>query len=444
MVDALELSESVLKRLEGRFDDVAVLARQRDYVMVKLWNTEPSVTQSWIDTKVSVLVSKDGRVFSTELSVSDPDAVDNALRNVGEILAKLEPSEIYAPLPEPAEFKPLEGLVDQNVLKAMEEPGKYVEVMIDAALKEGAERVAGTLVFGRMTKALATNKGFRGMEEGTEVEAYLRAFKGEFSGHWAHGSRILDVNALREVGRRAGMYATITSSKAEFTPGKYDVILSPLVVGNLIDTIGWMASAMAVMMGFSMFMKVKPGDKVGSEAVTIIDAPRDTELAESTAFDDEGVPTKDKPIIKNGVLVNILHNTGTAKKIGTESTGNAGWLFPTPWNLHVAPGDVKSEEELFSELRNGVIITNNWYTRLQNYVEGIFSTVSRDAALLVKNGEIIGHLGRIRIADRFTNLLSNWELATKETHKIRWWEVETPTKAPYALIRQVNLTKPFI
>ena len=444
MTNALELAESALKRLESRFDDVAVLVRQRDYVMVKLWNTEPSVTQSWIEAKVSVLLTKGGRVFATDLSLSDPEAVDKAVSNVESILPKLEPSEIYAPLPKPTEFKPLKGLTDPNVVKAMEEPGKYVEVMVDAALKEGAERVAGTLVLGHATRALATSKGFRGLEEGTEVEAYLRAFKGEFSGHWAYGGRNLDINALREVGRRAGRYATITNSKADFTPGKYDVVLSPLVVGNLVDTIGWMASALAVMMGFSMFMKVKPGDKVGSEAVTIIDAPRDTELAGSTAFDDEGVPTKDKPIIKDGVLANILHNTGTARKVGTESTGNAGWLFPTPWNLHVAPGNVKSEEELISELKNGVIITNNWYTRLQNYVEGIFSTVSRDAALLVKNGEVVGHLGRVRIADRFANLLSNWELATRETYKIRWWEVETPTKAPYALVRQVNLTKPFI
>lgn len=439
----IQLAHEIVKGLKPKFDDVAALIRKRNYVMVKLWNTEPSVTQSWIETKVDLYLAKGKRVLQLSLSVSDAEQVIKAVEGLAAAIDKLEESELYAPLPQPGKWAPLEATVDKAVIKAMEDPKHIAEEMINGALSRGAERVAGTLTLGHSIKALVTSAGFEGSEEGTEVVAYLRAFKGEFSGHWAHGSRFLDMKSVREVGDKAGYYATLTNKKADFEPGKYDVILSPLVIGNLADYIGFMASAAAIMMGFSMFMKIKPGDQVGSEKFTLEDIPRDNELPGSTAFDDEGVPTYDKPIIKNGVLTNILHNSGTAAKMGASSTGNAGWIMPSPWNLKMSTGTL-DEEGLAAELGNGIIINNNWYTRLQNYVEGIFSTVSRDATLLVRNGEIVGHLGRIRIADKFTNLMKNIEDLSKNLYKIKWWEVETPVKAPYVLVKGVNVTKPFI
>ncbi|MEM3490944.1 MAG: metallopeptidase TldD-related protein, partial [Fervidicoccaceae archaeon] len=93
-------------------------------------------------------------------------------------------------------------------------------------------------------------------------------------------------------------------------------------------------------------------------------------------------------------------------------------------------------------LRNGIIIMNNWYTRLQNYVEGQFSTVSRDGALLVKDGEIVGNLGRVRLSTSLPRMLSSIEQLSRERSNILWWEVEIPTRSPFALIRGVNLTRP--
>ncbi len=442
--EELELASKVLDSIKERFSDVAVQVVRRRYVMIKLWNGEPSVTQSWVVTNVNIYVARNSRVFVTTLNVGSLEGVREAVSRIDKAIEKLEPSEVYAPLPKPSGYARIEGMYDPRVVDAMNNPGRYVELMVSPALSEGVERVAGTLTLGRSVEALVTSAGFSGVQEGTEVEAYLRAFKNGVSGHWALGSRSLDVNALKEVGRRAARYALITSSKAEFTPGRYDVILSPLVVGNLMNVLSFMASAMAVLLGFSMFMKYKPGDRVGSDAVTLIDAPRDAELPGSTAFDDEGVETRDKAIIERGIFKTLLHNAGTAKKLGGELTGNAGWVMPHAWNLHVGAGDIAGEEELIRELRNGILITNNWYTRLQNYVEGVFSTVSRDAVLLIRNGEVAGYVDRVRIADKFSNLLTNWRYSTRELYRIKWWEVGIPTKAPYVLVKNVNLTRPTI
>ena len=46
------------------------------------------------------------------------------------------------------------------------------------------------------------------------------------------------------------------------------------------------------------------------------------------------------------------------------------------------------EDEIFEKLGNGLYITNNWYTRFQDYRNGDFSTVPRDGIFEIKNGKI--------------------------------------------------------
>lgn len=442
---SLTLASEVVRRLKPEFDDVAALVYSRDQTMIKLWNTQPSVVQSWIDTYLGIYIAKDKRVLALELSIQDPSKVEDVVREVKAKLGALQESALYAPLPKPSPYEPVPEVTDPGILKGIEDPGWVTKALIESAESAGADRVAGTARLARITRALATSAGFEGVEEGTEAEVYLRVFKGGFSGHWAFGATKLEEADLRRVGETAAAFASAANKEAEFEPGRYDVIISPLVAGNLLAAVARSASAGSMIMGFSMFMQNKPGDEVASKNLTIEDVPRDTEIA-GISFDDEGVPTKDKPIIEKGVLKNILHNTATASKMGAESTGNAGWIFPHPWALRITPGDMSdaSIDDLAKELGNGIIINNNWYTRFQSYVEGIFSTVTRDAAIVVRNGEVVGTITtRIRIAGKMVELLKNVDAVGKTIHRVRWWEVRLPTKAPYILIRNVNLTKPF-
>jgi PmbA protein len=77
-------------------------------------------------------------------------------------------------------------------------------------------------------------------------------------------------------------------------------------------------------------------------------------------FDGEGVPHQKTPVIENGVLKNFLYDNYSARKDGTESTGNAsraGYLS-TPGidttNFHILPGKA-SEVEMLKELDAGLI-----------------------------------------------------------------------------------------
>ena len=95
----------------------------------------------------------------------------------------------------------------------------------------------------------------------------------------------------------------------------------------------------------------------------------------------------------------MLHNSSTAKKFGKDrSTGNAGIIAPRPTTIVFNKGDIPFEE-MIRETQDGILVTNNWYTRYQNMRTGEYSTVPRDAAFRIKDGEIKEPLSGFRLSD---------------------------------------------
>lgn len=428
--------------LSRGFEEASAQVYRTRSVMVKFARSEVSVVQRWSTFTVGLYMAKGGKILLSEVHPTTLEQVDKLVERAIAASEQLKPSMLYAPLPEPAEVEKLEGLVDSDVLKTMEDPGPLAESLLSETSK--ADRVAGALTLTYTERGLANSKGAKLEEASTGVEAYLRVFVGEASGQWSYGSRRLSFDKVRQMARIALELAERARGEPkQIEPGAYDVLLSPMVVGNLMNLVSMMSSALAVLMGNSIFARVEPGSKVASENFSLFDSPRNPELLGSTSFDEEAQGTRNKAIIENGVLKTLLHNTKTAAKFGAQSTGNAGIMFPRAWTLSINAGDA-SLDELIGEVRRGVVITNNWYTRLQNYVEGIFSTIARDAAFYVENGEIKYPVTRIRIADRLPKLLSSIELLGKELYDICWWEVSPAVRAPYILTRGVGISRPFV
>jgi PmbA protein len=121
----------------------------------------------------------------------------------------------------------------------------------------------------------------------------------------------------------------------------------------------------------------------------------------------------------------------------TETTANAGLIAPRSFNIlfDCKKGDV-------FDVKEGIYITNVWYTRFQNYANGDFSTIPRDGAFLIKNGEIVQSLKGLRISDNMLNILKNIKYSNKKVIQIKSWEAEIPTFTPEVLVNNVNITKP--
>ena len=140
----------------------------------------------------------------------------------------------------------------------------------------------------------------------------------------------------------------------------YKAVLSPDVVASLMNAYVSSAVAEDVQKNSSLFVG-KLGQKVASKKVTIDDLPLSKNVF-ARSFDDEGVATYNKSIIKNGVLQTYLYNLTTAAKDGVSSTGNGvvtggSKVGTSAAFLQMKPGR-KTQEELFKEVGTGVYITD--------------------------------------------------------------------------------------
>ena len=139
---------------------------------------------------------------------------------------------------------------------------------------------------------------------------------------------------------------------------KYPTVLSKEVASSFVGAL--LASAIAEsVQRHSSFLEGKLNTKIASSKLTIEEKP----LAKNiffTYFDDEGVATQNKTVIKKGVLNTYFYNRETAKKDGVETTGNAaltGNKMGTSFgNVFVKPGR-HSFEEMIAPIEEGVYIT---------------------------------------------------------------------------------------
>ena len=139
---------------------------------------------------------------------------------------------------------------------------------------------------------------------------------------------------------------------------KYKAVLHPDVVSSLMKAYIGHANSEEVQKNSSAFIG-KLNQKVASKKVTIEDRPLQKNPF-ARWFDDEGVATYNKAIVKNGVLQTYLYNLTTAAKDGVQTTGNGyggGKKGVSSSFLYLKPGK-KSLEELFQDVGNGVFITD--------------------------------------------------------------------------------------
>ncbi|MCE4622588.1 MAG: TldD/PmbA family protein [Desulfurococcales archaeon] len=434
-MNVVELVEEIVKIVKDTVPEYVVILEEKTSTMLKMANGQPSVVQSWKEYQVDLYAAKDQKIMASSFRFSKPD---EAIQKTVKIIDKLQPSPLYAPLPDPS-GKPY-SLVDKT-LAEMAITGDVTRLIEDLELGE-LSNSAGAISVSVEKRVLRTSNGADLEGARTHFNGYMRIFADDdSSGQWSWTSTKYDpVQAKKSISTAVNLAEECKKlPRGKIETGKYRVLLSPMVAGNLIESVIRAASGASVIFGMSFFRPDQIGQQLASEKLTIIDRPLMEILPGYSTFDDEGVATRDKPIIEKGVLKTLLHNSKTAKLLKAETTGNAGIIWPTAFNIEVVPGDL-NDEEMMEILGNGLYATNNWYTRFQNYPEGLFSTVTRDALIVVKNGKPAGCAARARITGSMLDLIKNVEAVGKTRWPIEWWEVRLPSLLPHLLISEIGIT----
>ena len=442
-MDLEELNETAVRAAArlGADDAVALSAKSADS-MIRFANNSVSVVNRVEEAELSVYLAKDGRRAIASTSNLELAAVKKFVKDLFGSLKGLPKSE-YVPLPgKSVRYSPSLLGYDRKLEDVDPELPELAKEAIDSALSSGGKRSAGVISAGKGTVAIMTSTGTKGSDSRTAITLNIRSFaENEASGHGLSCSSSLRGFDPEEAGRRAGEGAKKMKEASEPDAGKYQVLLSPTVASNLIETVGGAASAFSVDAGTS-YLADKVGKRVAAAGFSLTDHGVVEGGLGGRVFDDEGVRTRSNRIIEDGVLNGYLHNLTTAKKWKTESTGSAGFVTPHAWNLEVGGGD-STYEEMVKEMKRGIILTSNWYTRFKNYRTGEFSTVPRDGAYLVEDGSVTRSLKGMRAGDDLQRLLSSVQLVSKHREWIQWWEVDTPTLCPWLLVDGMTITRAY-
>ena len=263
---------------------------------------------------------------------------------------------------------------------------------------EGAE--AG---YGRGEVVLVTSAGFAGQYARTTHSVSAVALAGQGTGmqrdfDYATTVHLSDLDDAAGIGRAAGERAIARLNPQRPRTARLPVVYDPRVSSSLLGHLVGAINGGAVARGTS-FLKDRMGERVFAPGIVVRDDPRRPRGLRSKPFDAEGVPTRARDLVEDGVLRSWLLDGRTARQLGLRSTGSAvrgtsGPPSPAPSNLTLQPGPL-SAAELMADIREGLYVTELMGTA----VNGITGDYSRGAAgFMIRDGALAEPVAEITIA----------------------------------------------
>ena len=172
------------------------------------------------------------------------------------------------------------------------------------------------------------------------------------SGYFEALSRDFNDIKPKNISNEAAQKALELLGAKEIKSGNYPILFNNEMAATLLSTFWRIFSAKNVQEGQSL-LKGQLGKNIAPSIVNIIDDALLNKGYNTRPFDDEGYPSQKTELIADGVLQSFLHNTITALKDDTNSTGNASRSYKStinisPSNLYIKPG-LSSKNDLYSK-----------------------------------------------------------------------------------------------
>ena len=354
-------------------------------------------------SRVHVRVALDGHVAESFGNQTDDAALDRLVRSATEA-ARLRPPDPGWPGLAPAAPVPSVEHWDDDTASA--EPAARAERVGAFVAAAGGLETAGFCATEGATVAFANSAGQRvsGRSTNAVLDGIARTGTADGSAR-AMSVRLADLDG-RAVGETATTRARDSSDPTELEPGRYEVVLSPSSVANVL---GFLAiygfNARAVDEGRS-FAKV--GERQFDPALTLFDDVTHP-MTVGVAFDAEGTPKRRSDLVRDGVTVGLVHDRRTAKALGAESTGHAvegaGAWGALPSNL-VLDGAQPAGGELIGSVERGLLVTDLWYTRILDPRTQVVTGLTRNGVWLVEDGRIVRPVQNLRFTQSYLEALA--------------------------------------
>ena len=213
--------------------------------------------------------------------------------------------------------------------------------------------------------------------------------------HYSSARDAGDLEAPEAIGETAARKTVGRLGSRKIKTTKAPVLYAPEIargfVGHLIGAIAGVSQYRR-----SSFLLGAAGEKIFPDFFQLLERPHIPKAMASVPYDAEGVATTDRDIVVDGVLEGYVLSSYSARRLGLESTGNAGGVH----NL-IVPGNADDMESIMKSMQTGLLVQE----LIGHGVNPVTGDYSRGAVgYWVENGEIAYPVHEVTIAGNLREL----------------------------------------
>jgi len=351
-------------------------------------------------TEIGLRVLFGGR----QACVSASDISDRTITALAEravAMAREAPDDPYAGLADPSQIARDWDLAALDLTDAAPEPDAATleadcrKVEAAAMAVAGITQVEATAGYSAREMHLAATNGFAGGYGRTSRSLTAVAFTGQGTGmerDWAGESRTFqaDLPGAQGIGTLAAERALARMGATKPVTGTYPVLFDERIASSLIGHLLSAVNGAAIARGAS-WLRDALGQQVLPAGLSVIEDPHRPRIGSSRPFDGEGLPTRRRAIVQDGILTGWTLDLATARKLGMQSTGNAARGTSSPpspatSNTDLTPGS-RTRDDLIRDMGTGLLVTS----MIGSTINPTTGDYSRGAAGFWVEGGVISH-----------------------------------------------------
>jgi predicted Zn-dependent protease len=403
---AVSLTDRVLAMIRGRAGsaEAEVLVHAGTLALTRFANSTIHQNVAEDVNRVSIRLALDGRVASSRLDGRAGELDLSAL--VDGVFAAASVSPVDPDWPGVAgPTAPLDVEHWDEATAAASPADRASRVAAFVAAADGLE-TAGSLSTEAASVSFANTAGQAVSGRGTvaSIDGIARTGTSDGVARWSSAA-IRDIDG-RAMGERAARAARDSANPGEIDPGRYEVVLSPSCVADLMSFLlnnGFGGRAVEERRSF-----VHLGEPQLDRAITIRQDVADPDIT-GVPFDAEGTPRMQVDLVRDGVSRALLHDRRTAHKAGASSTGSAvagsnqfGSVSATAVLL---PGE-SAVDELVAGVERGIFVSDFWYTRVLDPRTIVVTGLTRNGVWLIEDGRVGRAVQNLRFTQSYPDALA--------------------------------------
>jgi predicted Zn-dependent protease len=212
------------------------------------------------------------------------------------------------------------------------------------------------------------------------------------------------------------------SRRVDLEAGRYDTILPPTAVADLMIDAYWYAGARDAWDGQSVFSRHGAGTRVGEEVaspgVTLYSDPAHTGL-ECAPFAVAAVSDNESSVFDNGLELARTDWISDGRLSALRQTRHTAGMTSQPVTPSIdnlvldIEGAGGSVEELVAGTERGLLLTCLWYIRAVDPQTLLLTGLTRDGVYLVEGGEITAAVNNFRWNESPVDLLRRFSEASQ-------------------------------